>query len=207
MSIEVEYYQQLATKMIKTRGARFTAATGLAIKDRCSIATTALLSVYLLGCSIWLIAMPGSFSPEAVRFFGALSVVASIAILVLSLLDYALGRAVRAEKLQQNALRISVLLRRLERELCSEAPDIALIRDIAAKYEDELFETQVNHSSSDYRKWQIYCSPSESLEQRLKRQLKISAFDAWYYISALIIHVILVLTITALTLWYLVYRL
>lgn len=204
MSKEIQYYEHLALIMVKTRGSRFTAATGLAIKERCSIGATALLTIYVLAWSVWLIAMPDSFTPETVQFFSALSVVASIAILVLSLLDYALGRAVRAEKLQQNALRISVLLRQLEREVCSEMPDINLVREIAAKYEEELVETQVNHTPSDYKKWQLYSVVAESSWQKGRKQLGIVAFDIWYYLSAIVVHVILVVAIAALTIWYLI---
>ena len=192
--------------MIKTRGSRFTAASGLRVKERCSIGTTALLTIHVLGWSVWLIAMPDSFATETVRFFGALSVVASIAILVLSLLDYALSRSVDAEKLQQNALEISVLLRELERELCSPMPNIDRMKQIAQSYEAGLVSTQINHSPSDYRKWAIRTSEATTFWQKLIRWFYIVTYDMWYYMSSMIIHVVLVSSIIILTVWYLRYH-
>jgi hypothetical protein len=151
MNTETAYYRNLTGIMLTTRGTRFTAATSLTFRDRFSIVTVALLSVYLIGLSVVLLAAPESIGSEGAKFFSILSIVASIWILVISLFDYALGRGVLAHRLQQNAIRITLIAREMERELEKVSPDFEQLRLLAARYEQEVAETQVNHSTSDYK--------------------------------------------------------
>jgi hypothetical protein len=184
------YYQHLATMMLKTRGARFTAASSLIVRERWSVATTSFLSVFMLAWSVFLVAEPEIFSPDQVRFLGALSIVASVSVLVLTLLDLAYGRTVHAEKLQQNALKISVLMRRLERELCAPSPDIKIMDKIAEEYEIAIAETQVNHSTADYKKWQLESEKPKAIPARVWRACRLVTFNAWYYGAPIILHII-----------------
>jgi len=202
MSDELEYYKNLARIMIKTKGSRFTAANSLMVKERWSLASTSLLSVFMTGWGVWLVATPEAFSPSIVRFFGGLSIIASMSILVLCLLDSAYQRSVRAEKLQQNALQISVTLRALERELCAPSPNFRHVRALAAEYEKDVADTQINHTPSDYKKWLIDSQMPVGRLDKIGHWLKSVCYDIWYYIVPLSIHIGLVLVLVISSIWF-----
>ena len=137
--------------MLKTRNARFTAAQQLVTHERFSIITLAMLSIFLIGVAVALLAVPDVLDSEATKFFGALSIVASVWILAITLYDYALGRGLLAYRLHRNALKITKIMRSLERELACEHPNKEALRRIAEEYESEIFEAEVNHSPGDYQ--------------------------------------------------------
>lgn len=188
--------------MLKTRGARFTAASSLIVRERWSIATTSLLTVFILSWSVFLVADPAAFSSADVRFFGALSIVSAVAVLVLTLLDYALGRTVRAEKLQQNALAISILMRALERELCTPAPDVSVMRSLAERYEEAVAEIQLNHAPSDYRKWELESEEPKSFPEKLWWVVRNTGFNLIYYMSPIALHLLTLFFVVGLAAYY-----
>jgi hypothetical protein len=151
MSSELEYYRYLVGIMLKTRGTRFTAAQLLIVRDRFSVATLAILSIFLIAVSVISLTVPDLVEGYGRKFFGALSIIASVWILVITLFDYALARGLLAHRLHQNAIRITKLVREMERELEKDSPDMDLVRSLAKRYEDENAETEVNHSPSDYK--------------------------------------------------------
>lgn len=202
MSQELDYYRNLAQVMLKTRGARFTAASSLSFRERWSIGTTSLLTVFILSWSVFLVADPEAFSTPDVRFFGALSIISSVAVLTLTLLDYALGRIIRAERLQQNALQISLIMRALERELCSDAPDIAAMRRLAVDYETSIAETQLNHAPSDLRKWEIASEKPKTVREKAWWAFRSTTFNIGYYLSPIILPLITLLIVIGLAGYY-----
>ena len=131
MPNEIGYYEHLAEIMYKTRGCRFAAASALEIKERWSVGTVAFLSAYLVSWSVILVSYPEVFNSKHAAFYTAISAIASISLLVISLMDYAFGRSVQAEKVHQNALSIPICMRELERELASKSPDVAAMQKIA----------------------------------------------------------------------------
>lgn len=200
---EKSYYEHLAKIMLKTRGARFTAAHALSFQERFSIFTTALLSVFVLAWSVWLVATPTALPAGDVQILGALSIIASVAILVLTLLDYTQGRTLRADKLQQNALRISMLMRSLERELCSPTCDVGKIRDIAQQYEQSISETQINHEPVHFRKWELDCVRPEKLHHKVWHFLVQTIFSVRYFFSPLLVHLGVIMLILGGLAWFL----
>lgn len=151
MSAETDYYMNLVKIMLNTRGTRFTSAQLLTVRDRFSVATLAVLSIFLIGVSVILLASPDAMGTSGAKFFGALSVIASVWILVITLFDYALGRGLLAHRLHQNPIKITKIARIMERELAKPSPDMSVMRQMAERYEDENAETEVNHSPSDYK--------------------------------------------------------
>lgn len=151
MNAETDYYKNLIAIMLKTKGTRFTAAQLLVIRDRFSVATLAILSIFLIAVSIVSLTSPETLGASGTKFFGALSVIASVWILVITLFDYALGRNQLAHRLHQNAIKITKIAREMERELAKTSPNMDIVRDLAKRYEEENAETEVNHSASDYR--------------------------------------------------------
>ena len=205
MSEEISYYKYLCDNvMFKTRGCRFSAASALIAKERFSIITIAFLSIYMLSWSIISLTYPEIFTSSHSRFYNAISAIAAVSLLVISLMDYSIGRSVSAEKLHANALRISKLMRSLERELNKETPDAVTMRQIAKEYEDEISDTQINHSSTDYRRYIYGTRKSDRKLANFGYWLWSNVYNIYYYSRSLLIHIALILIVVASTLMYLI---
>lgn len=146
----LEYYRYLAENVISgTRGARFTAARLLILKERASLVIQSILAVLLIGVSVFLLAYP-SIDEENARRLGLISTMSSVAILAITLFEYALGRGLLAAKLHDSALRATALMRELERELVGPEPSLEVLALAAEEYEQENILTNVNHSAMDF---------------------------------------------------------
>ncbi|MBY3296221.1 SLATT domain-containing protein [Rhizobium laguerreae] len=135
--------------MSGTRGARFTAARLLVLKERVSLVIQCVLAVLLIGVSIYLLAYPDVDADDA-RRLGLISTMASVSILAIVLFEYALGRGLLASKLHDSALRATSLMRALERELAAPEPSLTVLAQTAEAYEQENIMTNVNHSAMDF---------------------------------------------------------
>ena len=58
MSEELDYYRNLVGIMLKTSGTLFTAANNLTVRDRFSVATLSILSIFLIAVSVISLAAP-----------------------------------------------------------------------------------------------------------------------------------------------------
>ncbi|KEQ02978.1 hypothetical protein GV67_16445 [Pseudorhizobium pelagicum] len=135
--------------MAGTRGARFTAARLLIFKERASLVIQSVLAVLLIWVSVILLAYP-NIDDAVTRKLGIVSTMASVAILGITLFEYALGRGLLAAKLHDSALRTTVFMRKLERELAKPNPSSAVLEQAAEEYEQENVLTNVNHSAMDF---------------------------------------------------------
>ncbi|WP_139015103.1 SLATT domain-containing protein [Pseudorhizobium pelagicum] len=146
----IGYYQYLSERvMAGTRGARFTAARLLIFKERASLVIQSVLAVLLIWVSVILLAYP-NIDDAVTRKLGIVSTMASVAILGITLFEYALGRGLLAAKLHDSALRTTVFMRKLERELAKPNPSSAVLEQAAEEYEQENVLTNVNHSAMDF---------------------------------------------------------
>lgn len=202
MSSEIEYYDQLSRIMYRTRGCRFGAASALETKQRWSVGTVAFLSIYLLSWSIILLAYPEAFNSTHTAFYSAVSATASAALLVVSLMDYAFDRTVKAEKLHQNALAISNLMRDLERQLASASPDVIEMKKIAVEYERCISETQVNHTSQDFTRWNYTAAKPNGILTSIWYPVRRLIFNFWFYFSSMFMYIALLAAILVPTIWY-----
>ncbi|HEV7246170.1 MAG TPA: SLATT domain-containing protein [Shinella sp.] len=146
----LDYYRYLAENvMAGTRGARFTAARLLVLKERVSLVIQCVLTVLLIGVSVYLLAYPGVDETDA-RRLGLISTMSSVSILAIVLFEYALGRGLLASKLHDSALRATALMRTVERELAASEPSLTVLAQTAEAYEQENILTNVNHSAVDF---------------------------------------------------------
>ncbi|QND38213.1 SLATT domain-containing protein [Rhizobium leguminosarum bv. viciae] len=146
----LDYYQYLAEKIIPgTRGARFTAARLLILKERASLLIQTVLAVVLIWVSVMLLADRG-IDETVTRQLAIVSTMSSVAILAITLFEYALGRGLLAAKLHDSSLRVTGIMRRLERELASPQPSLTVLDTLAEEYEQENIATNVNHSAVDF---------------------------------------------------------
>lgn len=151
----IEYYQYLTEHVIAgTRGARFTAARLLMLKERASLLIQSVLAVLLIWVSVLLLTYPNIDKTLSTKL-GLVSTMSSVAILAITLFEYALGRGLLAAKLHDSSLRATSLMRKLERELASPQPSLEVLAATADEYEQENILTNVNHSVFDFtiHKW------------------------------------------------------
>ncbi|WP_244735527.1 SLATT domain-containing protein [Mesorhizobium sp. 113-3-9] len=187
--------------MLQTRGVRFTASETERKKDLHSIITIAFLSIYLTGWAFVSALYPEAFNAFDLRVLSIVSVMASISLLVISLFDYAAGRAVQSEKLLQNALMISPLAREMERQLVSPNPNVKRLGDIASEYEHLIANTGVNHTSADYRLWAFEKrQPSNCIERLLLPPMKMVRRSLLFMYSAIFQLCIIIVVLMA-TVW------
>ena len=173
---ERSYYTNLIGIMLTTRGVRFTVAESEQRKELFSIGTIALLSVYLAGGSFVLSIFPEVLSSLQTRALSAVSVVASISLLVISLFDFAAGRSVYAEKMLQNAFSITAVMREAERELAKQEPNFDRLAKLSADYELSVGSIGINHTSKDFRLWKL---------QRRKPTSRLHA--AWIWLTSIVL--------------------
>jgi hypothetical protein len=173
---ERSYYTNLIEIMLTTRGVRFSVAESEKRKEIFSIGTIALLSVYLAGGSFFLSILPEVLSSFQTRALSAVSVVASISLLVISLFDFAVGRSVYAEKMLQNAFSITAIMREAERELAKQEPNFDRLAKLSADYELSVGRVGINHTSQDFRLWNL---------QRRKPKCRLHA--AWIWLTSIML--------------------
>ncbi|TAZ51017.1 SLATT domain-containing protein [Rhizobium ruizarguesonis] len=146
----LDYYKYLAENvMAGTRGARFTAARLLVLKERASLVIQCVLTVLLIGVSVYLLTYP-DVDENSARRLGLISTMSSVSILAIVLFEYALGRGLLASKLHDSALRATALMRTVERELAAPEPALMVLAQAAEAYEQENILTNVNHSAVDF---------------------------------------------------------
>lgn len=197
---ERQYYTQLVGIMLTTRGVRFATAESEQRKEKFSIATISLLSVYLASWSLAASLFPEILSSLQTRALGLISVVASVSLLVISLFDFAAGRAVYAEKMLQNAFVITRIMREAERELAKVDPDYKTLSEIAAQYESSVNGVGVNHNSKDYKLWKLGRETPLNKFHAFRISTHMKILQALSFGSAMFFQILLLVLITTSTL-------
>lgn len=199
MSDELEYYRKLSTSMWKTRGSRFGAAASLSFKDRFGIGTAAFLSIYMIGWSVSSLAFPEFFNSTQGRVLNIVSIISSIALLAIMLMEFAFGRSVKAQILHQNALSISGIMRELEMELAAPSPNVGKLKELALSYERLNFETQINHTTQDYKRWEYSVASSEVWWEAVIYWLRYHVYRVWLFCTSMFIYIALCALVIAVT--------
>lgn len=197
---ERSYYTHLVGIMLTTRGVRFSVAESEQRKEKFSIVTIALLSVYVAAWSLAASLFPEVLSSLQNRALSLVSAVASVSLLVISLFDFAAGRSVYAEKMLQNAFSITEILRETERELAKADPDYARLSGLAARYETIVHSVGVNHTSKDHRLWKLQRERSSTWYHVLRIWVHTKVLQTFNFMSAMIFQIALLLLIVGSTL-------
>ena len=176
MSEEKDYYKNLVSIMLKTRGVRFSVAENLKSSEKISIFSVTVLSIYITSLSIFTALFPESITESQGRALSLILVVASFSLLTISLFDHAAGRAVLSEKMLQNAFAITAIMREAERELAKEAPDFSVLEQLATRYETVVNASGINHTSLDYKIWNIEKTVPSDTWGKFTRLVRINLF-------------------------------
>lgn len=137
-------YEEFDRKMWRTVGARFNAARRLRSQQNWSVVTISMLSLYIVAISI-----PGVWSkvPESdTHFFPAISILASIFVIILSLLEASRGYEVKADRLHRSAMKLNEIYSEL---LIGQQKKDANPSEIISRYHAEIQTCPENHDAGD----------------------------------------------------------
>jgi hypothetical protein len=184
------YAKSLDDRVWKTKGSRFNAARRLNNKYQFSITSISILSIY--GIAIPLIQGIDNSSecPKVNGIYIAISTILSIFTLVLSLLEGSKNYQVRADRLYNNAVKISNLYRELEYLIKCESKSTEFhkkLYEISSKYEELIRECPENHEPEDYALFRVQQRKEFNINwlTEFYVRLKLIITDYWLYIFVL----------------------
>lgn len=158
-----------------TRGCFFTLAERLKLKAKYSVIATTLLSFYVITTSLILLAFPDKVSSTNSKWLNALTIVTSILIIIITLLEHSSNYA----KDEECAARTARLLAELyDQVIVSENVDLKLI---GKNYAEILRESRVDYDMIDYHSFQI-AHPEAFKHSNFKWVLTVLIF-IWEYIK------------------------
>lgn len=173
--------------MWKTKGARFNASRRLRNKSIWSLRTISFLSVYTIAITLsqnyQLFVVTGGIKD----FPAFLSILLSLCILVLSILEGSENYLLRSERLHKCAVEISDLYEALQGKKTKKINN-KTVRDLSAKYADVLRKCEENHEPVDYELFQTEHPEVYNLGSVKTLTIKFSWYVItfiWYYLLVL----------------------
>jgi hypothetical protein len=149
-----ETFEQVLTRKIWiTSGARYKAAKRLMAKHSLSTAAISFLSIYVLGINLMQVFSCFSLSPNQKELYSFVSIVASLFILVLTLLEATQNYQLRSDRLRNCARQIKILHNKLIEFTKSDADETdkqKKIHDIGQEYNAVIVSNTENHDDIDY---------------------------------------------------------
>ncbi len=179
-----EYIQKINDRVWITKGSRWNAVRRLKNQSQLSVFSISLLSVFGIAVPIIQIFIDSSQCPNINKLYTLVSILLSIFILVLSILEGAKNHQVKAEKLQNNAIEISSLSKEIDflvnykfKQANCENERQKTIIEIQKYYKDydKLIKLcSENHETEDYLLFKAqnyeYFTKEEKLEEEKKSE-------------------------------------
>lgn len=133
-----------------TRGCYFTAADRFKRLERYSVGATTLLSFYVFVLSLVVLVFPDKVSQASSRWLTAGSLVISIFIIIITLMENSKSYALKAEYAGQTARELAFLFNQQDED-DSGPDDKAMVR----RYNEILSQARVQHAMVDYHGFQL----------------------------------------------------
>ncbi len=173
--------------MWKTSSTRFRAAQRLALRERLSTFSIALLSVVAIA-----VGLLDPHTAQGLREYGvssaAIMAILSVFILVISLIEASGQTSVRSDRLHANAVDITELRTQLEgvraRARASNDPDWEATEGIRKAYAAKMRECPFNHEPIDFRRFAVdhRLSPEFAIEMRSGKKVPSVGFVEAHWI-------------------------
>lgn len=193
-----EYINRRLTTIGKTRGCRFNASRRLNNQYQFSITSISILSVFGIAIPIIQNNIDTSKCSNINTSYTLVSILLSIFILVLSLLEGSKNYQVKAERLHINAVEISFVYHQLEKlrdiQLKNNPKKEVIeqrLKDINKKYEELIRICPENHEPDDYLLFQAQYNRNSSINKLISTYLKIK----YYWLYFVLVLTILIVTI------------
>lgn len=187
---DLEIVRNHVTRIWKTKGSRFNAYWRIKSIDVLSIFTVSMLSFYVIVLSL----VPTFFSQNLTILenqicnFG--SVVISIFIIVLSLIEFSSGRSIKAEEMHRSALEIATISAQLDLIVNTSVADLEKATSLILEYEKLVSSCSCNHNVIDYKRF-IASHPSEFNLVGLKGMFLRFLFTLQYNLQPYIFYLVL----------------
>ena len=138
---------QLMSAMQTVKAARFNAAERLERKHLVSVFALSTLSLYFVGLSVWQTVYAATLEASTHQLITLVSIMSSIATLVLALIDSMNDYKIRAHHMHACALSVNDLLQELR---LSQTSDPAIVQDFRRRYNEVVRGCPYNHTRVDY---------------------------------------------------------
>jgi hypothetical protein len=158
----------LMRTMQTVKAARFNAAERLERKQLVSVVALSIVSLYFVGLSVWQAVYATSLSDPANRLITLVSVMSSIATMVLALIEAMNDYRMKAHLMHTCALQVNDLLQELR---LMRAPEVAAVQDIRRRYTEVVRSCPFNHARIDY----LMARPPVQWDRRLALWLRYAA--------------------------------
>lgn len=146
----------LLGKMWKTKSARFNAHARLKAKHWLSTTATSILSFYLVVASLIPLVYETSLPSGGSKFLSVISLVISVFLIIITLLESAKNYHGEADRMHKCALEISELYNRFQAKSLQDA-DASRV-ELNDNYSRVLKAYEINHKDIDFLRFQIFFS-------------------------------------------------
>jgi len=160
--------EQLVRTMQTVKAARFCAAERLERKQLVSVVSLSIVSLYFVGLSVWQAVYAGSISDPANRLITLVSIMSSVATMVLALIEAMNDYRMKAHFMHACAMQVNDLLQELR---LLPAPEATAVQDIRRRYNEVVRNCPFNHARIDY----LMSRPPGQLGKRLALWLRYAA--------------------------------
>lgn len=153
-----EFIYNLDRKMWITRGCRYNSDRRLKRKNAFSLTAISFLSLYVLVISILTVIGGDKLSVEQSNYLSIASIVISLFILILSLLETSKEYSIKAERLYACANKINKLMSDLKiaQTIISDQKQLeSTVKNINDLYHDIISSYEENHEELDHEKFMI----------------------------------------------------
>lgn len=159
---------QLVRTMQIVKAARFNAAERLERKQLVSVVALSIVSLYFVGLSVWQALYAPSISEPTNRLVTLVSIMSSIATMVLALIEAMNDYRIKAHQMHACALAVNDLLQELR---LADTRDHLVVQDIRRRYNEIVRSCPYNHARIDY----LMTRRSGRWEERLAMRLQYAA--------------------------------
>lgn len=145
----IDLFVKKAEAIKKTAYIRFDCAERLASQEKLRLFVSTVLAIFLVTWSISQLAFPDCIADAQEGFLNFLSIISSISLLALGLVDYSSNRGLHSHIMLQNAQHLLRLGERLERLARSPEASHGEMNELCELYHDSLASAGINHHSAD----------------------------------------------------------
>jgi hypothetical protein len=138
---------QLMSAMQTVKAARFNAAERLERKHLVSVFALSTVSLYFVGLSVWQTVYAATLEASTHQLITLVSIMSSIATLVLALIDSMNDYKIKAHHMHGCALSVNDLLQELR---LLQTNDPAVVQDFRRRYNEVVRGCPYNHARVDY---------------------------------------------------------
>jgi hypothetical protein len=183
-----KFADELDTRMWKTKGSRYNKYRRYKRKHQLSLSAISILTLYVFIISLAYYYPVIKLSESQKELIPFLSIILSISILILSLLEASKNYQLKSERLYNCANEITNLYIELRQHICSDSQNQdEILSEIAKRYKTILEKYPENHDPIDYEKFQAEHSRHFNIGWIKKNSIFLKALILSYWLHLILI--------------------